>query len=78
MKWCLFLLNQLTEDMMLVQEGKIPFTYSWMLILISLVAWMEHADYQGMDVEIAQVCRGERYQNLWYLSESEWLKDFAI
>ena len=41
MNWSLFLLNQLTEDMVIVQDGEQPFTYSWLLILISLVAWMD-------------------------------------
>ena len=71
MNWSLFLLNQLTDDVMLVQEGKCPFTYSWLLILIVLVGWMEPTHYQGMDVEVAQVCRGTRYQNLWWLNERE-------
>ena len=65
MNWLIFLLNQMMEDAMLVQEGKRPFTYSWLLILIALMGWIEPTYYQGMDVEVTQTCRGERYQNLW-------------
>ena len=64
MNWSLFFLNQLMEDVMLVQEGKRWFIYSWLFILISLVAWMDPVDYQGMDVEVSRVCKGARYQNL--------------
>ena len=69
MNWSLFLLNQLKEDAMLVQEGKRSFTYSRLLIVIVLVGWMEPEEYLGMDVEFAQVCRGAKYKNLWYLTE---------
>ena len=55
MNWSLFLLNQLTEDAVAVQDGECPFTYSWLLILIALVAWMEPEDYQRMDVEAVKV-----------------------
>ena len=55
MNWSMFLLNQLMKDVILVQEGKRPFTYSWLLILIALVEWMELEQYQGMDVEVNQV-----------------------
>ena len=43
---------------MVVQAGERPFTYSWLLILITLVAWMDLDDYQGMDVEAVKVCKG--------------------
>ena len=58
MNWSLFLMNQLVEDVVEVQEGEHTFTYSWLLILIALVAWMEPVDYQGMDVEAVKVCKG--------------------
>ena len=38
----------------LAQEGKIPFTYSWLFILIALVGSMEPKYYLGMDVEIVK------------------------
>ena len=41
MNWLLFLLNQLTEDAVVVQFEEQSFTYSWILILIALVAWMD-------------------------------------
>ena len=47
------------------QEGAISFTHNWLLILIVLVAWMEPDDYEGMDVEVVEVFKGSRYQNLW-------------
>ena len=55
MNWSLFLLNQLVEDVVVIQPGVIPFTYSWLLILITLVAWMEPNRYQGMDVKAIEV-----------------------
>ena len=45
MNWSLFLLNQLTEDTAATQVGERSFSYSWLLILIYLVAWMEPEDY---------------------------------
>ena len=55
MNWSLFLLNQLTKDAIAVHVGERPFMYSWLLILIALVAWMEPEDYQRMDVEAVKV-----------------------
>ena len=51
-------LNQLMDDMVLVEVGRIPFTYTWFLILISLVGWMEPKYYQGMDVEVVKNYKG--------------------
>ena len=45
MNWPLFLLNQLMEDAVAAQANEQPFSYNWLLILISLVAWMEPEDY---------------------------------
>ena len=69
MNWSLFLLNQLTEDAVAVQAEERPFTYSWLLILIALVAWMELEDCQRMMVEVVEVCKGAQYQNLWWVEE---------
>ena len=68
MNWALFLLHQLLEDALTTQFGR-SFSYSWLLILIALVAWMEPEDYQLMTVDAAKVCRGARYQNLWWVEE---------
>ena len=65
MNWSLFLMNQLVEDVVAVQAGERSFTYSWLLILITLVAWMELDDYQGKEVEAIKFCKGACYQNLW-------------
>ena len=54
------------------------FTYSWFLIFIALVAWMELEYYQGMDIAATQVCKGAQYQNLWYRSQKDKLKDCTI
>ena len=67
MNWSLFLMNQLVEDVKEAQARPRSFTYSWLLILIALVASMEPEDYQGMDVKEIEVCKGEIYQNLlWF------------
>ena len=63
MNWSLFLLNQLLEDVLVAQTGW-PFSYSWLLILITLVAWMEPGDYQPMAVDTFKVCRSAHYHNL--------------
>ena len=54
------------------------FTYRWLLILITLVAWMESIDYQGMDLEAVKVCKGSHYQNILWVKESKRLEDFVI
>ena len=69
MNWSLFLMNQSAEDMVAMQAGERLFTYNWLLILIALVAWMEPVDYQGMDVEAVKVCKGARYENMWWVEE---------
>ena len=58
------LAEPIKKDVVAVQYGERPFTYSWLLILIMLVAWMESIDYQGMEVEVVKVCKGTRYKNL--------------
>ena len=78
MNWLLFLMNQLVEDVMAVQAGEQSFTYSWLLILITLMAWMEPDDFQGMEVEAVKFSKGARYQNLWWVREPEQLKDCVI
>ena len=60
MNWSLLLMNQLMDDALTVQEGQRPFAYSWMIILIALVAWMQMDDYQGMDVDTINICKGAR------------------
>ena len=77
MNWSLFLLNQLLSDALTAQRGH-PFSYSWLLILIALVAWMELEDYQPMMVEATKVCHSTRYQNLWWVEEPSHQTDCAI
>ena len=48
------------EDAKAAQAGARSFTYSCLLILIALVAWMEPEDYQGMDVKAVEVCKGAK------------------
>ena len=78
MNWFLFIMKQLAEDALAVHAGEIPFTYSWLLILIALVAWMEPVDYQGMDVEAVKVCKGARYKNMWWVEEATRQEDCVI
>ena len=68
MIWSLFLLNLLLEDVLAAQTRQ-PFSYSSLLILITLVAWMEPEYYQPMVVEAVKVCRGARYQKIWWVEE---------
>ena len=67
MNWDLFFLNQLMEEIILVQEGIIPFPYSWLLILIALVGWMEPKYCKGIDIEAVNISRGAWYKNIWVL-----------
>ena len=77
MNWSLFLLNQFLKDALAAQNWR-PFSYSFLLILITLVAWMEPEDYQLMVVEEVKVCYGARYQNLWWVEEPSQQMDSAI
>ena len=77
MNWSLFLLNQLLEDVLVAHMGK-PFSYSWLLILIALVAWMEPEDYQPMVVEVVKVCCSACYQNLSWVEEPSRQINYAI
>ena len=71
-------MNQLLEDAVEVQVGEQPFTYSWILILIALVAWLEPVDYEGIDVAAVKVCKGAWYQNLWWVKEPTRKEDCVI
>ena len=77
MNWSLFSLNQLLNDALATQSER-PFSYSWILIIIALVSWMEPEDYQPIMFEETQVCRYARYQNLWWVEEPSRQIDFAI
>ena len=56
MNWS-FLLNDLIEDVVLAREVGKSFTYSCILILITLVGWMEATHYQGMEVDTVNISR---------------------
>ena len=56
MNWSFFL-NELMEDVVLEREVGNSFTYSWLLILIALVGWMERTHYQGMEVDTVNISR---------------------
>ena len=77
MNWSLFLLNQLLEDVLIAQTGR-PFSYSWLLILITLVSWMKPEDYHPMAVEAVMVCCSARSQNLWWVEEPSQKMDYSI
>ena len=57
-----YLLNELLAVVEEEKEKGITFHYSWILIMISCVAWAEPTNYEGVDVPV--LCRGARYQNL--------------
>ena len=69
--WCQFLLNEIVQDASDAHEMGKPFHYSWLLLLISFVAWSDPQDYQGLDLLVT--CQGEKYQNLFYEKD---LKDW--
>ena len=64
LNWSQSLLNELLKDVDEVQEKGSAFHYSWLLILISFVAWEEPANYQGVYVLV--LYRGGKYQNIWF------------
>ena len=68
MNWLTYLLNELLEDAADAQEKGNILNYSWLLILISFVAWEEPLDYQGVDVP--RSCRGTKHQNFWVNKEN--------
>ena len=39
---------------------------------------MELEDYQGMEVKEIEVCKGPRYQNLWWVKEAERMVECSI
>ena len=78
MNWSLFSLNKLMEDIVLAQEVGKPFTYSCLLILITLVGCLEPTHYQGMEVDVVNICRGARYMNLWEINNKERIIDNNI
>ena len=47
-------------------------------IIIALVGWMELEEYQGKDLEVAQVCRDTRYQKLLHLTKKSLQLDCLI
>ena len=69
----MFLLNELLDDAINSQKKGKSLTYSWLLILISFVAWVEFPNYQVMDVNLPVPCRGSRYQNLCF-NDNQWRK----
>ena len=78
MNWSIFLMNQLVEDTVVMQTGERPFTYSWLLIFIALVAWVESDDYQGMDIRSIEVCKGAQYHKLWWVKEVKRMVEYSI
>ena len=56
MNWS-FLLNDLIEYVVLAREVGKSFTYSCILIIITLVGWMEATHYQGMEVDTVNISR---------------------
>ena len=61
--WSQFLLNELMDDMVDMQELlSAKFHYSWLLILISFVAWTP-PNYQPMDILVEYI--NTKFQNLW-------------
>ena len=45
------------------EEGKVKLHYSWLLILISFVIWLDPSDYHPLDLPV--IFHGAKYQNLW-------------
>ena len=56
------MLNELLEDVVESQEKGNAFDYSWLIILISFVAWVEPPNYQVVDLLVR--CTGARYHNV--------------
>ena len=58
LNWSQYILNELLADAKEAQDKGSTFHYSWLLILISFVAWEEPTNYQGVDVSV--LCQGAR------------------
>ena len=52
MNWSHYLLNDLLADVESSQEKGTAFHYSWLLILILFVTWLEPSNYQGVDIRV--------------------------
>ena len=57
----MFVLSRLLDDVFSTQAKERSFSYSWLLILIALVTWMESEDYQLVSVSAENVCKGTWY-----------------
>ena len=52
LNWLQYFLNELLEDVEEKHKKVSAFHYSWLLILISFLAWEEPTNYEGVDVPI--------------------------
>jgi hypothetical protein len=65
MNWATFFLNQFLIECEEVQDKRTKFHYTWLLILIALLAWREPNDTQFFGVK-DKPCLDARYHNLWH------------
>lgn len=71
MSWAHFLVEEFRVDFLEARERKIPFHYSWLLILIALVGWGELTNSSFVP-PIPECCETVCYASLWIsLSENE-------
>ena len=61
------MVKEFIRDATDAQERGQAFHYSWLLILISFIAWSEPEYYQGVNLEVPY--QGARYQNLCFEKE---------
>ena len=66
------------EDSIFMQEVVKSFTYSWLMILITFVGWMEPTHYKGMEVDTINIFHGAQYKNLWVFNDKERQSDNNI
>ena len=65
MNWSTFLVNDFMEYYKEVQEKSQLFHYTWLLILIVLVAWREMDEFQFLDTTNKPFLEA-KYANMWF------------
>ena len=65
MNWSTFLVNDFMEYYKEAQEKSQLFHYTWLLILIVLVAWREMDEFQFLDM-MNKPCLEGKYANMWF------------
>jgi len=68
--WCNYIAHEFLLDCKEAQERNLNFHYSWLLVLIALVAWKEPPEAQFVDISPYTPATA-RYASLWFSTNKE-------